>query len=160
MAQLLIRPAHEPPFSELPAVLATPDLVGRADHIALAIPSLLVYSTGIELLVLCRYREGRTVDRTEDPQQVANRGIESARELADQLPRLISVNTNPVELLGGRSDQHGFTYRAWAPFWTEDAGTDVVISLSWPGVPTATRTIEAAEVAAAMQRVVALWPQN
>jgi hypothetical protein len=151
-------PAHEPPFSELPAVLATPDLVGRADHIALAIPSLLVYSTGIELLILCRYREGRIDDPTEDRQALAHRLTESARDTSDQLPRLVTVNGTPVELLGGRSDRHGFTYRAWSLFRSEVDGTDLVISLSWPGVPTTTVTVDAPQLADVVQRVVTLWP--
>jgi hypothetical protein len=157
MAQLLIRPAHEPPVNEIPAVLATPEFASRADHIALAIPSLLVYSTGTELLILCRYREPWSVS-IEDRQETARRMTERTREIADQLPRLITVNAKPVEMLGGLHDQCGFTYRAWARFRPEAAGADLVLSLSWPGVPTATRTVEAAEVADAKRRVVTLWP--
>jgi hypothetical protein len=159
MAQLLIRPAHQPPVNEIPAVLATLEFASRADQIALAIPSLLVYSTGTELLILCRYRKPRSVS-IEDRQETARRMTERTREIADQLPRLITVNTKPVEMLGGLHDQYGFTYRAWAKFRPEAAGADLVLSLSWPGLPTATRTVEAAELAVAMQHVVTLWSQN
>jgi hypothetical protein len=137
--------APEPPVNELPAALATPDLVSRGDDIALAIPSLLVYTLGIELLIVCRYRSARTVDRTEDPQEIANR-----------LPRLVTVNGRPVEVLGGQSDRHGFTYRAWAGL----AGKNFVVSLSWPGAPTTTWTVDQAEMADAVRRVLATrwWP--
>jgi hypothetical protein len=63
-------------------------------------------------------------------------------------------------MLGGRHDAYGFTDRAWARFRPEAAGADLVLSLSWPGVPTTTRTVEAAEIADAVQRVVTLWPTN
>jgi hypothetical protein len=155
--QFVHRPGHEPPANEIPAVLATADLASRADHIALAIPSLLVYSTGFELL-LCRYREGRTVDRSEDRQEAANRYLESFRESVDQLPQRITVNANPVEMLGGQGDSYGFTYQAWARFRPEAAGAALVFSLSWPGVPTTTSTIDAAQIADAVGRVISLWP--
>jgi hypothetical protein len=156
-AQMFRHSAHGPPGNELPAALATRDLVCRADDIALAIPSLLVYSLGIELLILGRYREAQTVDPSEDRQAAANRLTESTRERADQLPRLVTVNGRPVELLGGQSDRHGFSYRAWAAGL---AGTNFVVSLSWPGAPTTTHTVLEAEIADAVRRVLATrwWP--
>ena len=158
--RIVHHPGHEPPVNEIPAVLATPDLASRADHIALAIPSLLVYSTGVELLILCRYREGRTVDRTEDRQEAANRHLESLRENVDQMPRRITVNRNPVEMLGGQGDSYGFTQSAWARFRPEAAGAALVVSLSWPGVPTITSTIDAAQITDAVRRVITLWPSK
>ncbi len=156
---MLVRPAHQPPVNEIPAVLTTPELVSRADQIAVAIPSLLVYSTGVELLILCRYREERTAPSGADPQQVANRATEQARETAGQIPRLITVNTKPVEMLGGHSDaQHGWTYRAWSRFLPEAAGADLVVGLSWPGVLSVTVSVGAARLADAVRRVVTLWP--
>lgn len=149
--------AHEPPVNEIPAVLATPELASQTDQIAMAIPSLLVYSTGIELLIICRYREGRTAPSAGDRQDIAHRATEQARQTADQLPRLITVNAKPVEMLGGQSDKHGFTYRAWARFRPEHAGTDLVIGLSWPEIPAATVTVGAAQLADAVRRVVTLW---
>jgi hypothetical protein len=159
-AQMIRHAAHEPPGNELPVALATPDLVSRGDDIALAIPSLLVYSMGIELLILGRYRHARTVDPAEDRQAAANRFTESARERAEQLPRLVTVNGRPVELLGGQGNEHGFTDRAWARFHPEVARTDFVVSLSWPGAPTTTRTVDADAIADAVRRVLATrwWP--
>lgn len=151
--------AHEPPVNELPAVIATPDLVSRGDRTAMAIPSLLVYSTGIELLIICRYRDGPPPS-TEDRQEAARQATERARYTADQLPRLITVNMKAVEMLGGLHDRYGFTYRAWARFRPEQAGANLVFGLSWPGVPAATVSVNAARLADAIRRVVILWPRN
>ena len=159
MSQMLVRPEHQSPVNEIPAVLATPELVSRADQIAVAIPALLVYSTGIELLIICRYQEGRTAPGGADPQEVARRATEQARQTADQVPRLITVNTRPVEMLGGHSDAvHGWTYRAWSRFEPRAAGADLLVGLSWPGVPSATISVGAPRLADAVRRVVTLWP--
>jgi hypothetical protein len=156
-AQMFRHSADGPPGNELPVAIATPDLVSRADDIAVAIPSLLVYTIGIELLILGRYREARIVDPAEDHQAAANRLTAATRERTDQLPRLVTFNGRPVELLGGQGDQHGFTYRAWA---ANLAGRNFVVSLSWPGAPTTTHTVKGAEMADAMRRVLATrwWP--
>jgi hypothetical protein len=157
-AQMFRHSEHGPPGNELPVAIATPDLFSRADDIALAIPCLLVYTLGIELLILGRYRESRPlVGPDEDRQAEANRLTESTRERADQLPRLVTVNGRAVELLGGQGDRHGFTYRAWAAGL---AGSTFVVSLSWPGAPAVTHTVEGPEMAGAMRRVLATrwWP--
>jgi hypothetical protein len=117
--------AHEPPVNELPVVLGTPELAWRGDGIVFAIPSLLIYTTGVEILILCRTRYP----------QIKN--IENARASADALRNLVA-NGMPVELLsGGERHEHGLTYRAWVSFASgglDVRGGDLRFALEWPGV--------------------------
>jgi hypothetical protein len=118
-------PSVEPPENELPAVLATPDLDWRGDGIVLAIPALMIYTTGVYLLILYRTR------RTQ------NRDIEHARATADRL-RGLKANGRPVTLLGGEHRDYGFTYRAWVPFSPDEPdarpGDGLLFELEWPEV--------------------------
>jgi hypothetical protein len=139
-------PSAEPPENELPAVLATPDLVWHGDDIVLAIPALMIYTTGAYLLVF--YRTSHT--------QV--RDIEHARAAADRL-RGLTANGRPVTLLGGEHRDYGFTYRAWVPFRTSDhdvrPGDDVQFELEWPDVRRATHRVTGIRHAAG--KAVTLW---
>jgi hypothetical protein len=93
---------HEPPPNELPAVLA-PALTWRGDEIIMAIPSLLVYTTGADLLLIYRTRAEQAWD------------TENVRATRAAL-RGLTANGRPVELQHGRYHEHGFTYQAWVPF--------------------------------------------
>lgn len=143
----MISSPHKPPFNELPAVLETPQLASFGEEIVLAVPALLVYTTGAELLIMCRSRKER------------NRGMNDVSDTAAVLDRSIRVNGVAVELLGGQHYEYGFTYRAWTLF-RPDEGSDLIFSFSWPEVPTATARIEADQLADAVRRVVTLWPQT
>ena len=139
-------PSNEPPENELPAVLATPGLVWHGDGIVLAIPALMIYTTGVYLLIL--YRTRRT--------QI--RDIEHARAAADRL-RGLTANGRPVTLLGGQHRDYGFTYRAWVPFGTDERdplpGDGLVFELEWPEVHRATHQVTGVRLETA--KAVTLW---
>jgi hypothetical protein len=138
--QQIIEALHEPPVNELPVVLATPDMIWRGDGIVVAIPSLLIYTTGAELLILSRTRHTQMRD------------IKYAQATGEALQGL-RANGIPVELLGGEHHDHGFTYRAWIPFLAERG--DITFDLEWPGVERATRRVPGIREAAA--KAVLLW---
>jgi hypothetical protein len=120
--QRIIHAKHEPPANELPVVLATPDVMWRGDGIVVAIPSLLVYTTGAELVILCRTRQAHR--RDFEYSRASVKGLQS-----------LKANGIPVELLGGEHKEHGFTYRAWIPFSPDGAGIpdgDITFELGWP----------------------------
>jgi hypothetical protein len=129
----MMRSRYEPPENELPSVLATPQLVWRGGGVALAIPGLMIYTTGAYLLVL--YRTARAQERT----------FEHARAAADRL-RDLRADGRPVTLLGGEHRDYGFTYRAWVPFYVDATTTaapdHLTFQLVWPGLDQATHRVE------------------
>jgi hypothetical protein len=135
---------HEPPPNELPAVLA-PALTWRGDEIIMAIPSLLVYTTGVELLLICRTRAAQV------------RNTESVRATRAALRGLIA-NGRPVELQQGSGHEHGFTYQAWVAFehsQQADPSGDITFELDWPGIEPARHRVTGIREAAA--GAVVLW---
>jgi hypothetical protein len=142
----IMRTQHEPPENELPSVMATPELTWRGDGIVLAIPALMIYTTGIYLLVL--YRTAHTQAKT----------IEHARTAADKL-RELRANGRPVTLLGGEHRDYGFTYRAWIPFSSDNsaavASDAVTFELGWPDVDQMSHLIQRFREESA--RAITLW---
>jgi hypothetical protein len=130
-----------PPENELPAVLETPSVIWHGDGTVLAVPSLWVYTTGAEMLILYRAR------------QAQSREIDNARLVSDTLPRGLRVNGRAVTLLDGEFLDHGFRYRAWVPFVTGER--DLVFTLEWAGVEAGERRV--AGVGEAAGRAVVLW---
>jgi GrpB-like predicted nucleotidyltransferase (UPF0157 family) len=135
---------HEPPPNELPAVLA-PALTWQGDEVIMAIPSLLVYSTGAELLLIYRARAEQAWD-TEN--------VRAARAAL----RGLTANGRPVEPQHGSYREHGFTYQAWVPFehsQRADPSGDITFELDWPGIEPARHRVTGIREAAA--RAVVLW---
>jgi hypothetical protein len=144
----IIQAAHGPPENELPSALTSgPGIVWRGDGIAIAIPSLLAYTTGVWLLIMCR-----TVDKQP-------RTTEHARASSEALQGL-TVNGRPVQLLGGEYTDHGFTYRAWTQFRKghDELGTGITFRLDWPGITPGEHHVGG--LLEATRRVVALWPPD
>lgn len=110
-SQRIIHGHYGPPENELPVVLAPPEIMWRGDGIVMAIPSPLVYTTGVELLIMCRARQSQLTT------------IEHARPTAERL-RDLKANGGQVGMLGGEHYDHGFTYRAWFTFAAN--GRDVI----------------------------------
>jgi hypothetical protein len=134
--QRVIHASHGPPDNEIPAVLA-PGVAWRGDGAVLAVPSLLVYTTGIELLVM--YRTKAT-------------GRPSLAEARAAAPLSgLTVNDRPVGALGGGYDDHGFTYRAWVPLEGLDS---VTFALDWPGIEPARRHVTGLREAASRVIVI------
>jgi hypothetical protein len=139
-----IRPDYGPPENELPVVVPAPDLVWRGDGIVFAIPSLQVYTTGAELLILCRSTRAQIRD------------VEHSRSTARALDGL-RADGHHVGLLGGEHKDHGFTYRAWTTFSEDIPDVDGVVTftLDWPGTDPAEHRVAGLREAAS--RVVVLW---
>ncbi len=132
-----------PPRNEIPAALAT-TIRWRGEGIVIAIPSLLVYTTGAWMLILCR-----TVAR-----QPAT--IENARAVMSKL-RGLTVNGRPVDDLGGQHNDHGFAYQAWMMFRPEEVGSDLVFALDWPEIAPAEHQVPATSITQAMRQATILW---
>jgi GrpB-like predicted nucleotidyltransferase (UPF0157 family) len=135
---------HEPPPNELPAVLA-PALTWPGDEIIMAIPALLVYTTGVELLLIYSTRAAQPRD------------TEHARATGAAL-RGLTANGRPVGLHHGSYREHGFTYQAWVPFEHSrraDPSGDLTFELDWPGIEPARHRVTGIREAAA--RAVVLW---
>jgi hypothetical protein len=144
----IIQAAHGPPENELPSALTpNPSIVWRGDGIAIAVPSLLAYTTGVWLLIICR---------TSDKQP---RTTEHARASSEVLQGL-TVNGHPVDLLGGEHTDHGFTYRAWAQFreGNDELGAGIIFTLEWPGITPGEHHVGG--LLEATRQVVALWPPD
>jgi hypothetical protein len=141
----IVRVKHGPPANEVPAAVATPHIImWRGDGIAVAIPSLLAYTTGLEIQILGRLTE---------PQP---RTIEHAQELSGILPRRLLADGRPVQLLGGDHNGHGFTYRAWVPFAGGAAPAEITFTLDWPGIEESSHRV--GRITAASNSAVTLWP--
>ena len=137
--------AGEAPSNERPAVLDLGEVLWQGDGIAIAVPSALVYTSGIELTIIGRRETPLAAD------------IERSRETSKALAGL-KVNGTPVSLLQGHSNPDGFTYRAWVPFVCH--GSDLVFALTWPDIPSREYLITQQTVEAAVGNVIRLWPQT
>jgi hypothetical protein len=140
--QLVVNAPHRPPENEVPVVI-TSGILWRSEGAVMAVPSLLVYTTGIELLIMYRVKGSQTWD------------VEHVRATSDTL-RGLTANGRPVELLGGQYLDHGFTYRAWIRSRERDLEEGIDFSLEWPGFePTAHRIDDLRETTS---QVIILWP--
>src|SRR5215472_12863972 len=110
----VVHVAHEPPENELPVVLS-PGISWSGAGVVIAIPALLLYSTGFELLIM--YRTNRPREVTGDDLSYADYAGAAtlhAREISEKLSGL-KVNGRPVTQLGEQFHDHGFNGRAWCP---------------------------------------------
>jgi hypothetical protein len=133
---------YAPPEDEVPVALA-PDIRWSGDGIALAVPSLLLYSTGFELLILVRSRD-------KEP-----RDFEQVDRIEERL-RGLRINGRAVTLTGGEFLDHGSTWRAWVPASALVDG-DQVVTLDWPGIEASERRIARETIVQALPNVTALW---
>lgn len=141
----MFRGQHQPPANELPVAVPTPEIEWRGDGIVLAIPSLYVYTSGAEMMILCRTSHAQ------------RRTIQHVRELGDPLKGL-RANGVALDAQTGQHNEHGYTYRAWTTFLPEDANRDLVFTLDRNGITPAEHRVPAATISAAVGRVKTLWP--
>lgn len=155
----VVHVTHGPPENELPVVL-TPGISWSNAGLVFAIPALLLYSTGIELLIMFRSVR-QQVETTEDLSDAAGRqwyastAMLHARDITDKLNGL-KMNGRPVTQLGEQFIDHGFNGRAWVPAGALVDG-DQILTLDWPGIETAGQRIARATIVNALPRVTALW---
>jgi hypothetical protein len=134
-------PTGEPPENELPTIVAAPEATWHGEGIVFAIPSLHVYTTGVELQMIFRtsYAHPRTVEQAQQNRQALRR---------------LTVNGRHVTLLRGEQIDHGFNYQAWIPSDGPAVG-DMTLTLDWPGLDKRPRLVSG--IAEAVQRVTVLW---
>jgi hypothetical protein len=109
----------------------------------MAVPSLLVNTTGIELLIKYRVKGLQASD------------VDHVRSTRDAL-RGLAANGRPVELHGGQYLDHGFTYDAWIRLHEGDLEQAININLEWPGFERAAYRIDGLRETTG--RVTILWP--
>lgn len=126
----------------MPVAIAS-SVLWRSEEAVMAIPSLLVYTTGVELLIMYRVKGLQASD------------IEHVRATRDAL-RGLTANGRPVELLGGQHLDHGFTYGAWIRLHDGDLEEGINFSLEWPGFEPTTYRIDGLRETTG--RVIILWP--
>jgi hypothetical protein len=144
-SEIIVPPgSYDPPENEVPFALATPDMMWRGDGTVIAVPALLVCSTGIELLIL-----GCSQRAWAGPMKDARATVEALKGL--------TVSGRHVDPRGGQNTAHGFTHPAWRSFLPDLGGRDLVFSLDWPTVEPAEHAVPAASIADAISRVAAFW---
>jgi len=155
----IVHVQHAPPENELPVVLA-PGISWSGVGVIFAIPALLLYSTGFELLIMFRSLR-QQVATTEDlsdaeaRQRYAHAATLRARDITEKLNGL-KVNGRSVTQLGEQLNDHGFNGRAWVPAGALVDG-DQVFTLDWPGIENVEQRISRAAIADALPMVTALW---
>jgi hypothetical protein len=149
-----------PPDNELPAVVAA-GISWSGTGVVLAIPALLVYSTGFEMLVIFRTQR-KQLDTGDDlgdalgRRRHAHAAMLHMRDLGQKLNGL-QVNGRPVTQLVKQFNDHGFDGRAWVVARTL-AVRDQTVTLDWPGIDGAPQVLPRAAFVDALPRVTTLWP--
>lgn len=137
---------YGPPANELPVALATPEIVWLGEGIAFAVPAMHVYTSGAEVFIFCR-----TTD-------IQPRDIPHADEISAALERGLRINGRALYPKHGNHEDYGFTFRSWISFRADEAGNDLVFTLDWPGITPSERRVTGEKIAAAVGRVLTLWP--
>jgi hypothetical protein len=143
--QRIYSPRHRPPENEVPVAIATPHVLWRTEGTVMAVPSVLIYTTGVWLLALFRTPE----KQSRTPEQVA--------ALSNAL-RGLTVNGRAVELLGGEHGDHGFTYSAWVQFPEGSFRTGIAFNLEWPGIQPEEHHVNG--LVEARSKVTILWTKS
>ncbi len=153
--QRIVQVEHEPPENELPVVLM-PGISWSGAGVVFAIPALLLYSTGFELLIMYRSRWQQDVTGDDlSTADYASAAMLHARDISEKLNGL-KVNGRSVTQLGEQFNDHGFNGRAWVPASALVDG-DQVLTLDWPGLENAEQRIARKAIVDARPRVTALW---
>jgi hypothetical protein len=146
----LIVHAQGPPDNQVPAVLDVGAL-WTAEGAAVAVPYLLVYTTGVQLSILGRARH--IVLNSHERARTIGQGLEGHD--IPQGPRF-RVSGSAAMLLGGEHEEHAFNYRAWVVLPKDD----MILSLAWPeaGIAHAEHVVARQGIQEAADRVLVLWP--
>jgi hypothetical protein len=107
-----MRSFRGPPDNELPATATLEPLTWRGPGVVIAVPQLLVYTSGVEATVLCLSQREWALDTREMLDQVT-RGIngKSGGPTAFRL----GVTGTPLMELGGEHRERSFRHRVWVP---------------------------------------------
>lgn len=139
-----------PPPNELPALLDPGRVAWRSEAVALSVPYLLVYTTGMEFALLGRSK-ARRIDAGKLAQEV-RRGFDG-----HETGLGFSFRSRGIVPLGSEVNDDGmFRCLGWLPI---PAAGDVVMSLEWQsqGIAKAEHRIEGERIRQAAQRVATLW---
>jgi hypothetical protein len=141
-----------PPPNELPVLIDPGRVAWRSETVAVSVPYLLVYMTGVEFALL-----GRSKARRVDPGKLAQevrRGFGS-----HETGQGFSFRSEGTVALGSEVHDDGmFRCLGWIPV---PAVGDMVMSLEWPsqGIVEAEYRIEGERIRQAARRVSILWPR-
>jgi hypothetical protein len=153
-SELLVA-AQGSPMNELPVPVVA-SISWRATGLVFAIPVLLVYTTGVEIMILFRARDENPASH---PQSVS-REFSNMRDWQKRLTKL-RVNGAPVDVLGGQFFESGFNVRAWSAYSVHQAnqpGNEMLFELDWPEFETASYTLP--DVRREAMNTETLWPDN
>lgn len=147
LSSLSINKEHEPPDDELPGIADPGHVIWRGISAVVAVPVLMVFTTGVELLLLGR---GDSLAMNDHATYKAFIDGLGGRPIAGGVE--FGVNGQPISTLGGQARKHTFRQRGWI------AGTDrdLVFSLRWPdvGIEYAERVVAQALIADAARKIV------
>jgi len=154
-----VRVTQGPPENELPAVVAA-GISWSGAGVVFAVPALLVYSTGFELLIMFRseWKQVETGEDLSDPlgrRWHAHEAMLHMRDIGEKLHGL-RVNGRSVTQLGQHFNDHGFDGRGWVSAGTLAVG-DQVLTLDWAGIESDGRVVPRAAFVDALPQVTALW---
>lgn len=151
----IVRVEHAPPENELPVVLPS-DITWSGAGVVFAIPALLLYTTGVELLIIYQTQQPPVVTGDDRSSGDASAATLYARDIIEKLQGL-KVNGRPVTSLGGDFNDRGrYDGREWVPARVLVNG-DQVFTLDWPGIANVERRIARASIVDAMPRITTLW---
>lgn len=152
---LIVKPQHGPPVNELPVVAdVASSWIG--DGVAVAVPSCLVYSTGMLLTVIGRTRARR---RSGDIQEAARLIREGLEDRPGAVFRL-TVNGGRASLMGGHHQNYGWEYQLWKSFGEAGPQQGLTLVLDWPeaGLSHGAHEVAGETLLQAAGRVITLWP--
>lgn len=172
-----------PPGNEIPVALAVNLVLGRGPGVAVLLPTVYIYTTGMQLQVQVQVREGLN-SSTLEPLEAMSGRLGSSHEIDDQHRLLLSA-----KFADGRSaivPSHGYSGlirrrlseephaasltmgagvggpgAVLAQYWLRPLPHGPMILLcSWAAahITKTTTMIDAGEIADAAGRVVVLWP--
>ncbi len=128
--------------------------------VVFAIPALLLYSTGFELLIMFRSLRQQVVttedlSEAEARRRYAHKAVQHTRDITERLHGL-KVNGRSVTQLGEQFNDHGFNGRSWVPAGALVDG-DQIVPLDWPGIENAEQRIARATIVDSLPGVTSLW---
>lgn len=146
---------HIVPTNELPVPVPA-SITWRATGLVFAIPVLLFYSTGVEMMILLRVKD---TDASGEPRSVS-RDFGNVRNWRKRVARL-RVNGGQVDLLGGEFFESGCNASAWSAYSAQQADLlsgGMRFDLDWPEFENASHVLTDVRREAMDSEI--LWPDR
>ena len=148
----LIISGHIVPTNELPVPFPA-SIIWRTTGLVFAIPVLLFYTTGIEMMIRLRVRDK---DLMDEPRS-ASRDFGNMRDWQKRITRL-RVDGAPVDLLGGEFFESGCNVSAWSAYNAQQVNLTggMRFDLDWPEFENASHVLTDVHREAMGSEI--LWP--